>query len=134
MTACCNQLLWCKAMVRTAALLLSLLTAPVTSEKVDVGGRGAVDLRTFECRDITRSSIVQRVCYDKAQSDLLVAVKSTYHQYCSVPAETHAAFMNAPSMGLFFQRTIRTAASGDRYRCRDQHSVEVQTGGGQVSP
>jgi hypothetical protein len=115
-------------MVRTAALLLSLLTAPVTSEKVDVGAPWMVDLRTFECRDINRSTIVQRVCYDAAQSDLLVAVKSSYHRYCRVPAETYAAFMNAPSMGLFFQRTIQTAASGDRYRCREQPSTKVQTG------
>jgi hypothetical protein len=116
------------AMVRTVALLLSLLAAPVTSEKVDVGAQGVIDLRTFECRDINRSTIVQRVCYDAAQGNLLVAVKSTYHRYCGVPAETYAAFMTAPSMGLFFQRTIQTAASGDRYHCRERHSTEVQSG------
>lgn len=119
MTACCNVYVVADTMVRAAtALFLSLVAAPVTSETVDVRGRGAVDLKTFECRDINRSTIVQRVCYDAAQSTLLVAVRGAYHQFCSVPAKTYAAFMDAPSMGFFFNRNIRATASGERYRCR----------------
>jgi hypothetical protein len=118
MTACCNRFVLFQAMVRAAtALFLSLFTAPVTSETVDVPGRGVVDLRTFECRDINRSTIVQRVCYDAARDYLLVAVRGAYHQYCRVSAETYAAFMGAPSMGLFFNRNVRAMASGERYRC-----------------
>jgi KTSC domain-containing protein len=106
-------------MVRAAtALFLSLFAAPVASETVDVPGRGVVDLRTFECRDINRSTIVQRVCYDAAQGYLLIAVGGAYQQYCSVSAETYAAFMGAPSMGWFFNRNVRATASGERYRCR----------------
>jgi hypothetical protein len=53
-------------MVRTAtAAILLLLTAEVHSETIDVKYRGPVDLKTFECRDINRSSFIQRVCYDK---------------------------------------------------------------------
>lgn len=108
-------------MVRAAtALFLSLFAAPVTSETVDVTWRGVVDLRTFECRDINRSTIVQRVCYDAAQATLLVAVKGAYRQYCGVSTETYAAFMGSPSMGLSFNGNVRTAASGERYRCRTQ--------------
>jgi hypothetical protein len=55
-------------MVKAAtALVLLLLTAEVRSEIVDVKYRGPVDLKTFECRDINRSSFIQRVCYDKPQ-------------------------------------------------------------------
>ena len=108
-------------MVRAAtALFLSLFAAPFAPETVDVRGRGAVDLKTFECRDINRSTIVQRVCYDAMQSTLLVAVRGGYQQYCNLSAETYAAFMDAPSMGLFFNRNIRATASGDRYRCGAQ--------------
>ena len=83
-------------MVRAAtALFLSLFAAPFTPETVDIRGRGAVDLKTFECRDINRSTIVQRVCYDAAGSTLLVAVRGAYQQFCSVPAQTYAAFMEA---------------------------------------
>jgi hypothetical protein len=105
-------------MVRAAtALLLSLFAAPITSEKVEVRGHGVVDLLTFECRDVDRSTLVQRVCYEAAQHILLVEVRSAYQQFCDVPADTHAAFMVAPSMGLFFNRKLSAPASGKRHRC-----------------
>ena len=103
-------------MVRAAAaIFMHLLATPVVSETIDVG-RSTVDLKRFECRDITRSSIVQRVCYDHAQRHLIVAVKGTYDQFCDLPAETFDALMGAPSMGQFFNRNIR-AASGAPYAC-----------------
>jgi len=106
-------------MVRAAAaIFMHLLAAPVVSETIDVGGHSSVDLNTFECRDITRSSIVQRVCYDRAGRHLIVAVKGAYDQYCDLPAETFDALMGAPSMGQFFNRNIR-GASGARFACRD---------------
>ena len=89
-------------MVRTAtALLLHLFTAEVGSETVDVKGRGTVDLKTFECRDINRSSLIQRVCYDKTQSHLIISIKGVYDQYCELPAQTFEGLMAAPSMGSF---------------------------------
>ena len=104
-------------MVRAAAaIFMHLLAAPVVSETIDVGGRGSVDLSGFECRDITRSSILQRVCYDRAQRHLIVAVKGAYDRYCDLPAETFEALMGAPSMGQFFNRNISNAA-GAPYAC-----------------
>jgi len=106
-------------MVRTAAaFFLSLLAAPVTSETVDVRGRGTVDLETFECRDINRSTLIQRVCYDAAQGNLLVAVAGIYDPYCQVRGETFDALLGAPSMGLYLNRTIRAAASEGHHDCR----------------
>ena len=106
-------------MIRTTtALILHLFTAEVGSETVDVRDRGTVDLRTFECRDINRSSILQRVCYDSAQRHLIVAVKGIYAQYCELPPETYDGLMAAPSMGHFFNHKIRESESGSRYDCR----------------
>ena len=114
-------------MVRAfTALLLGLLASPITSETIDVTGRGAVDVGTFECRDINRSTIVQRVCYEAAHSTLVVAANGVYDQYCGVPSETYAAFMVAPSMGLFLGRNIRTAPDG-RYRCEAQDIARRQS-------
>ncbi|WP_312017334.1 KTSC domain-containing protein [Bradyrhizobium sp. AUGA SZCCT0431] len=95
---------------------MHLLATPVVSETIDVAGRSSVDLDGFECRDITRSSIVQRVCYDRAQRHLIVAVRGSYDQYCDLPAETYDALMGAPSMGGFFNRHI-SGASGARFAC-----------------
>jgi hypothetical protein len=107
-------------MVRAfTALLLGLLASPITSETIDVRGRRGVDLGTFECRDVNRSTIVQRVCYEPAHGTLVVAASGVYDQYCGVPTETYAAFMAAPSMGLFLNRNILPAQDA-RYRCDGQ--------------
>ncbi|MCS3449660.1 MULTISPECIES: KTSC domain-containing protein [Bradyrhizobium] len=104
-------------MVRAAALILSLLSAPVGPETVDLGHSTTVDLSSFECRDINRSTIVQRVCYRADQRALLVAVRGSYQHYCGVPAETYDALMNAPSMGVFLNRVLRIAGADGRYSC-----------------
>ncbi|MBR1200532.1 KTSC domain-containing protein [Bradyrhizobium sp. AUGA SZCCT0240] len=104
-------------MVRVAAaIFMHLLATPVVSETIDVAGRSSIDLNSFECRDITRSSIVQRVCYDRARRHLIVAVKGAYDQYCDLPAETYDALLGAPSMGGFFNRHIRPASDA-RFAC-----------------
>lgn len=105
-------------MIRTAlAMLVHLLALPIISETVEIDKRGPVELTTFECTDINRSSIVQRVCYDRRQRHLLVAIKGTYNQYCDVPADLFEGLMVAPSVGQFFNRNIRGGDSG-RLTCR----------------
>ncbi len=91
-------------MVRTAtALLLRLFTAEVGSETVDVRDRGTVDLKTFECRDIKRSSLIQRVCYDKAQSHMIISIKGVYDQYCELPDADVRRFDGRTIDGAVFQ-------------------------------
>ena len=109
-------------MIRAATSLIAfLLTAPVGSETVDIRNRGAIDLATFECRDIHRSSLIQRVCYDQAQRTLIVGIKGSYDDYCKLPQQTFESFMTAPSMGQFFNANIRGSGPGARYDCRAKH-------------
>ncbi|MBR0717786.1 KTSC domain-containing protein [Bradyrhizobium liaoningense] len=111
-------------MIRTIALLLSqLLTTPIVSETVDIRGRGEVDLASFECRDINRSTVLQRVCYDRAQHELVVAIGGAYDRYCGVPARTVDGLMGAPSMGQFFNQNIRRHVSGGRYDCPAERRI-----------
>lgn len=105
-------------MVRAAALIFSLLSLPIGAETVDLGNSTTVDLSTYECRDINRSTIVQRVCYSAGERRLLVAVKGSYQHYCGVPTETFDALMIAPSMGVFLNRVLRIAGADGRYACR----------------
>jgi hypothetical protein len=103
-----------------AVLLAQLLTAPIVSESVEIGGRDEIDLASFECRDINRSTVLQRVCYDPTKRDLVIAINGTYDRYCGVPARTVDRLLGAPSMGQFFNRTIRRQVSSDRYACPAQ--------------
>jgi len=101
-----------------AVLLAQLAAAPIVSETVETGERRFVDLGTFECRDITRSTVLQRVCYDRTRQDLVVIADGAYGRYCGVTAETVERLLGAPSMGQFFNRNIRREAGGSRYDCR----------------
>ncbi|MBN8991630.1 MAG: KTSC domain-containing protein [Rhizobiales bacterium] len=106
-------------MIRFAFATLVLLAAtPVRAETVDVKYRGIVDLKPFACTDTPRSSFIQRVCYDKAQSYMLISLKGTYYHYCELPTATFDAFVAAPSMGQFFNQKIKGAGSDGPFDCR----------------
>jgi hypothetical protein len=102
------------------SFILLLLTAPIRNEAIDVRDSGTVDLGTFECRDINRSTVIQRVCYDPAQRALIVGVRGNYIKYCKLLAVTFEAFMTAPSMGQFFARNIRESGPDGRFTCQAQ--------------
>ena len=65
---------------------LVLWATAAQTETVDVKYRGPVDLKKFECQEISRSSFIQRVCYDKAQSYMIISLRGTYYHYCELHA------------------------------------------------
>jgi hypothetical protein len=88
------------------------------AETVDVERRGAVDLTPFVCQDITRSSLVNRVCYDAANRTMIVQLNSAYAQYCDVPEAARDSFLNAPSMGQYYIANIKGSGAEAPYHCR----------------
>ena len=85
------------------------------SETVDVKYRGTVDLRTFECRDTPRSSFIQRVCYDKAQSYMIISLKR--HHTINIASfasnvrrfdgrAVHGSVLQPEDQGDWFRRTL----------------------------
>jgi hypothetical protein len=88
------------------------------AETVDVEPRGAVDLAPFACQDITRSSLVNRVCYNAPNQTMIVQVNSVYSQYCDVPEATRDSFLNAPSMGQYYNANIKGSGTQAPYECR----------------
>jgi hypothetical protein len=106
-------------MIRPIATALALLIAtPAISETVDVNYRGAVDLKPFAFTDTPRSTFIQRVCYDKTQSYMLISLRGTYYHYCELPAATFDAFVAAQSMGQFYNQSIKGTGSDGRFDCR----------------
>ena len=106
-------------MTRLAFILALLFTAPwEEAEIVDVKDQGAVDLKPFNCQDVTRSSIINRVCYDAESRRMLVQRHAVYHQYCDLPKDTLDAFLNAPSMGRYYSANIEAAYGNGLYGCR----------------
>jgi hypothetical protein len=114
-------------MTRLAFILALLFTAPwEEAEIIDVKDRGAVDLTPFSCQDITRSSVISRVCYDIESRRLLVQRHAVYHQYCDLPKDTRDAFLNAPSMGQYYRASIEGAGGSRPYDCRTHNAPSDQ--------
>ena len=105
-------------MSRLAFILALLFTARWEAEIVDVKDRGSVDLAPFDCQDITRSSVISRVCYDTEGRRMLVQRHAVYRQYCDLPKDALDAFLNAPSMGRYYTANIEGADGSGPYACR----------------
>jgi hypothetical protein len=102
-------------------LLVHLAAASwADAESVNVEGRGAADLKPFVCQDITRSSLVSRVCYDAAKRTMIVQLNSVFSQYCDVPQAARDSFLNAPSMGQYYNANIKGSGAQAPYPCRPQ--------------
>jgi hypothetical protein len=104
---------------RTLAIfLIGLAGASWTDvETVDVENRGTLALKPYACQDITRSSLVNRVCYDAGSRLMIVQLNAVYFQHCDVSQATLDAFLNAPSMGQYYRARIASAGSNGPYDC-----------------
>jgi hypothetical protein len=103
---------------RCVAVFFVLAPAMASAETVDVKYRGPVDLAPFSCADTPRSSFIQRVCYDKKDSYMLINLRGIYYHYCELPVGTFEALMAAPSMGQFYNQNIKGTGSDGPYDCR----------------
>ena len=94
------------------------LNSSLTAETVDVKYRGPVALTPFACTDTPRSSFVRRVCYDEKNNYMVIQLNNTYYHYCELPKATFAEFAVTPSMGQYFNQTIKGSGSDGPYDCR----------------
>jgi hypothetical protein len=107
-------------MLRILTLLVSILAIATwaEAETIDVKYYGSLDLKTFACIDVTRSSFINRACYDKAKQFMVVQLKGTYYPYCAMPAATYDAFLNASSMGQYYNANIKGSGKDGPFDCR----------------
>jgi KTSC domain len=103
----------CQRLITTIIPILLLCASPARAESVDVKYRGLLDLAPFDCTDVTRSSFIRRVCFDKAKSYMLISLNGTYYHYCAIPTTTVEDLMDAESMGRFFNEQVK-----GRFDCR----------------
>jgi hypothetical protein len=107
-------------MFRVAVLIAASL-AGVTcaaAETIDVKYYGKLDLAPFACTDVSRSSFINRACYDKSQHFMVVQLRSVYYAYCEMPAATFDAFLAATSMGKYYNTNIKGSGSDGPFDCR----------------
>ena len=95
------------------SLVVALYSAQVFAESVYVKYRGPVELAPFHCESITRSSFINRLCYDNKEKYAIVSLNGTYYHYCEVPQEVISSWHQASSMGQFYNRYVKGS-----YDCR----------------
>lgn len=107
-------------MLRSAFLIVACLADATwaAAENIDVKYYGQLDLASFACTDISRSSFINRACYDKSKRFMIVQLRSVYYPYCEMPAATFDAFLAAPSMGQYYNANIKGSGSGGPFDCR----------------
>src|SRR5437868_3699949 len=112
-------------LLRVVPIVLAHLAGAtwVDAETVNVESVGAVDLARFACQDITRSSVVSRVCYDAASRRMIVQANAAWSQYCGVPEAVRDSFLNAPSMGQYYNANIKGSGTATPYQCRAPSSA-----------
>jgi hypothetical protein len=106
--------------IRTRLVTLILfvaLCATAQAETVYVKYRGPVDLNPFTCTD-TVSSFVNRVCYDRANSYMLILLNSTWYHYCEIDARTVTALIGAELVGRFYNANIKGTGKDGPFDCR----------------
>jgi hypothetical protein len=114
-----RQLIKMKLFAACLMLLIAAFSSSGSSaETVVVKYRGEVDLTTFSCTDISRSSFIERVCYDGVQSYMLINLRGTYYHYCELPPAVLDAFLTAPSMGQYYNRNIKGTGLDGPFDCR----------------
>ncbi len=103
-----------------------LATLQAFAESVEVEYRGLVQLDSFDCTDVSRSSVIKRVCYDKNESNLLLNLSGTYYQYCEVPSSVVSDLLNAPSMGTYYGNSIKGKGGIGPFDCRGKREGDLQ--------
>ena len=105
-------------MTRLAFIIALFLATPwEAAESVDVRYLGSVNLKSYICQDITRSSLIERVCYDETSRHMIVRHSAVSDQYCELPKGVVDAFLNAPSMGQYFNTNIAGTGKSRAYDC-----------------
>jgi len=94
------------------------LSGAPAAETVSVKYRGPVPLDTFQCTPIGRSSLVHRVCYDGAEHYMVILLKGTYYHYCEIGQGTVDEFLNAASLGHYFNSNMKGSGSDGPFDCR----------------
>ncbi len=68
------------------------------------------------------SSSLAAVGFDGTVNELYVSFRNgTVHRYFQVPSSVHRALLSAPSIGRFFNETVRDRYPSQRLRAEESH-------------
>jgi hypothetical protein len=99
-----------RVLISTLLLFAAMLamTQIAHADSVAVKYRGTIDLASYSCSWIERSSFINRVCFSNQRLSLVLLLKDTYYEYCRVPKNTYTELMDASSMGRYYNQSVKS--------------------------
>lgn len=92
---------------RFVFVVVAVLLSEASAESVYVKYHGRVELDAMRCEWITRSSFVERICYEPRRRYPLTKLRGTYYHYCGVPASVLRDWLEADSLGRHYNAHIK---------------------------
>lgn len=112
-----------RLVLSTVVLLASAPLPAVAAELCPKYGE-CVPAERFECTEVSRSSLVTRVCYAAPERFMIIRLKQTDYQYCEIDKAAVDALLAADSMGRFYNQHIKGSGPDGPFDCRT-HPVPV---------
>jgi hypothetical protein len=100
-----------------SVLIIVNMTTITHAETVNVKYRGSVDVSSYNCNSVTRSSFIRRVCFNQSKQHMIIKLKGTYYEYYRVDDGTVNNLLNAPSMGRHYNSSTKSDAASCRFDC-----------------
>lgn len=97
--------------------LLGMLSASsiARAETVYVTHKGVVNLASYSCQEINRSSLVWRLCANRDSSSVIVNLKGSYYEYCGMGDSAFKRWMLADSLGRYYNSYVK-----GKYDCHNK--------------
>jgi hypothetical protein len=117
-------------------VILAGMSAPAASECVAIKYRDTpVCLDTFKCVETPQSSFVRKVCFDAAQSYLVIKLNDVWYHYCAVDRVSFENLTTASSIGSYYNQNFRSHGTiHGPFDCRDHRGAGIAVSAGNRSP
>ena len=105
------------------AVIFPLFAWCAFAQDVNVKYRGPVNVDNghFVEFQLKPSSLVKQIYYDEPNEYLIVSLDGAYYHYCSLPLEVVNDWVNAESLGRYYNKNIK-----GRFDCRINPTPEYR--------
>ena len=90
-----------------AGILIFASATALHAETIETKYCGSFEIAPFNCEDVTRSSLIKRICYDAQRDLILLNLKGINYCKCGLGVGKVQELKTAPSMGRYFNTDLK---------------------------
>jgi hypothetical protein len=88
-------------------ILAALCAASSLAQPVKVEHVGIIDISGADCRRVTDSSFITRLCFFRSRGEVLATLNGKNYLYCMVSQAQFREWVSATSKGAYFNQEIK---------------------------